>query len=352
MTKRRLTVSVQTEDNSSAHRRFDEARQQLIRVLVHHTIHIAERANLIEANEPKQRLLEYAYSQWTYQAVFEWRPAPCEEGCPHSQDSFEPQQDYDISSENTATDPSSPFTQEYGVDEFGSDQFYLSEHFACETAGTLERFPRDIPFSQEQASELLSPPDLANYFVDPQTPITMSPTFTLMSASVSEAFHTPSHFFHQTPQDPDRTPSLPLGLYCAESDLRPSMSSLEGRSTETASIHSDVQAGPPLMNTPQASRSREEKHARPTPEERLAFKRELRRARRGNSCLKCASWIDPVSRECLIIKFITKSRSRPTNSICVEVAVVVHPHPAAIKNSHVLSMTFGFLMRVLSHHIS
>lgn len=58
---------------------FDGAREQLLRILSHHMIHIAERANLMEGQRAKQRLLENAYHQWSSKAVFEWKIASADD---------------------------------------------------------------------------------------------------------------------------------------------------------------------------------------------------------------------------------------------------------------------------------
>ena len=51
---------------------FIEAQKQLVRVLAHHMIQIAERAHVINSQKTSTHILENAYHLWKEKTVFEW----------------------------------------------------------------------------------------------------------------------------------------------------------------------------------------------------------------------------------------------------------------------------------------
>lgn len=102
---------------------FDEARQQLLRILAHHMLLIAERVSLLNDNEAKGRLLENAYRQWSEKAIFEWKISSTEAnldsplyGGRFRTDEIAPLC-LDSSPDGILMDPSSDHSRAFGVQE-------------------------------------------------------------------------------------------------------------------------------------------------------------------------------------------------------------------------------------------
>lgn len=53
---------------------FEATRHQLIRILAHHVIVIAERLSILHQNASKKSLVEGADNRWNKKAIFEWSP--------------------------------------------------------------------------------------------------------------------------------------------------------------------------------------------------------------------------------------------------------------------------------------
>ncbi|KAL2038935.1 hypothetical protein N7G274_008275 [Stereocaulon virgatum] len=63
---------VQTDNSSWSTKSYGEAQQQLLRILAHHMVQIAERASILDEKADKMHLIESANRQWDRQAIFEW----------------------------------------------------------------------------------------------------------------------------------------------------------------------------------------------------------------------------------------------------------------------------------------
>ena len=61
-----------TRQSSWSTKSYGEAQQQLLRILAHHMVQIAERASILDEKADKMHLIESANRQWDGQATFEW----------------------------------------------------------------------------------------------------------------------------------------------------------------------------------------------------------------------------------------------------------------------------------------
>lgn len=55
---------------------FSEARTQLLRILAHHMVYIAERAGLLDSKGSKKRIIEGSACRWNRRALFQWKEMP------------------------------------------------------------------------------------------------------------------------------------------------------------------------------------------------------------------------------------------------------------------------------------
>ena len=76
---------------------FEEARKELIRILAHHMVLLAERVHIIENQEACEPILENAHRIWSEKAVFKWEVVPSDGLEDFGRASGSPSNDYTVS---------------------------------------------------------------------------------------------------------------------------------------------------------------------------------------------------------------------------------------------------------------
>ena len=272
-----LIIREQMSPKSPADDRFEDARRQLLRILVHHMLHIAGRANLTK-QRPTPRMLESAYNQWASKAVFEWRVSPCDEDCGHPTIPVKTHQSEDTASVQSSIDQCSLYNHAYERYGHVCDVVQPPDSVVGETESFVDSSLNDVPLFPDQAPKLLSQPTLLNNSGNRPKFETMCARATFASmqtaaGSSDSSAYDPTTFrpsfagaLQALLEDSKKTPSSSLEYDCSDIHSCPVPIARQGDKTISTSPYS--QTNPPPTDTSLYSRDRDGKNDFFTPDRR------------------------------------------------------------------------------------